>query len=113
MISFWILLCSAAILTIFLIKMVSENENKFLITLCSIILASNLVLLILSIDNFDEISKQDYEAITKIKNMCNEYSHCKNVYEKIMEDNKVTGFEYIDLKREMILMKEKQNNEIK
>ena len=69
MISFWILLCSAAILTIFLIKMVSENENKFLITLCSIILASNLVLLIQSIDNFDEISKQDYEAIAKVKNM--------------------------------------------
>lgn len=66
MISFWILLCSAVILTIFLIKMVSENENKFLITLCSIILASNLVLLILSIDNF-----RYYVALAQNKNSKN------------------------------------------
>ncbi len=111
MIPFWILLCIAVVLTIFLIKIVSENEDKFLITLCSIALAYSLVSLIKEIDNFDEISKQDYEAITKIKDMCNEYPHCKNVYEKIMEDNKVTGFEYNDLKQEMILIERKQKND--
>lgn len=68
----WIIGCTAIILTIFLVKLVSENDDKFLITVVTIILSINLVSLIQEIDNLDK--NKDYQIektkseITKLEN---------------------------------------------
>lgn len=68
----WIIGCTAIILTIFLVKLVSENDDKFLITVVTVILSINLVSLIQEIYNLDK--NKDYQIektkseITKLEN---------------------------------------------
>ena len=68
----WITGCTAIILTIFLVKLVSENDDKFLITVVTVILSLNLVSLIQEIYYLDK--NKDYQIektkseITKLEN---------------------------------------------
>ena len=68
----WIIGCTAIILTIFRVKLVSENDDKFLITVVTVILSINFVSLIQEIYNLDK--NKDYQIekpkseITKLEN---------------------------------------------